>query len=192
MTVLMRVTEVSGRPVVTVRGDDVAQVRDVVYGGGNGEVAGFTLAGRGLLAGPLKHGLPWVGVRALGRDAVIIDDESVFQPRDEVIARAQAKGGDVFGSQVLTDDGVELGEVVDVVLDVDEYADVVGYEIDPTEALSKDNKRVLIPLPDTLAVSGERLIVPAAAVDFVTDDLAGFGAAVEAFRDRLRESGSQA
>ncbi len=192
MTVLMRVTEVSGRPVVTLRGDDVAQVRDVVYGGGNGEVAGFTLAGRGMLAGPLKHGLPWSGVRALGRDALIIDDESVFQPRDEVIARARAKGGDVFGSQVLTDAGVELGEVVDVVIDVDAYADVVGYEIDPTEAVSKDNKRVLIPLPDTLAVSGERLIVPASALDFVTDDLAGFGAAVEEFRSRLSQTGSEA
>jgi len=45
--------------------------------------------------------------------------------------------------------------------------------------------KVLIPLPDTLAASGEHLIVPAAAKDFVSHDLAGFGAAVEAFRAAL-------
>jgi hypothetical protein len=46
---------------------------------------------------------------------------------------------------------------------------------------------VLIPLPATLAVSGEKLVVPAAVTDFVADDLAGFGAAVDAFRARLAE-----
>jgi len=41
-------------------------------------------------------------------------------------------------------------------------------------------------LPDTLAASGEHLTVPAAAQAFVTDDLAGFGAAIEDFRTQLR------
>jgi len=187
----MRVTEVVARPVVTLRGDDVAQVKDVVYGGDSGAVAGFTLAGRGLLSGPMKEGLPWEGVLALGRDAVIIADESVLQPRKTVVARGEARRGDALGSQVLTDGGVELGRVVDVVVEVGRSAGVVGYEIDPTEAIGRDNKRVLIPLPDTLAVSGERLIVPAETVDFVTDDLAGFGAAVDEFRTRLRRSAAQ-
>jgi hypothetical protein len=44
----------------------------------------------------------------------------------------------------------------------------------------------LIPLPDTISVSGEALMVPATAVDFVSDDLSGFGASVDAFRSRLR------
>jgi hypothetical protein len=48
---------------------------------------------------------------------------------------------------------------------------------------------VLLPLPATLAVSGEHLIVPASARDFVGHDLAGFGAAVEAFRAQLEETG---
>lgn len=39
-----------------------------------------------------------------------------------------------------------------------------------------------MPLPDTLSVSGEALILPDSALDFVRDDLAGFGAAVDEFR----------
>ncbi len=43
-------------------------------------------------------------------------------------------------------------------------------------------RTLLIPLPDIVDVSGEHLIVPAGATEFVGDDLAGFGASVEAFR----------
>ncbi len=187
MTVLLRAAEVVGRPVVTLAGEDVAQVKDVVYAGGSGEVAGFTLNGRGLFSGPLKTALAWGQVRGLGREALVIVDEQVLVPRDELLAAGGGGrgSGDVLGSRVLTDTGVDLGEVVDVVLESGERADVVGYEIDSSSALGRDGRRVFLPLPDTLAVSVESLIVPAAATEFVTDDLSGFGAAVTAFRARL-------
>ena len=63
--------------------------------------------------------------------------------------------------------------------------DVVGYEIQASEALGTKGTKLLIPLPDTLAASGDHLVVPASARDFVAHDLAGFGAAVEAFRAQL-------
>ncbi len=186
----MRATELIKRPVVTLAGEDVAQIKDIVYAGRRGAVVGFTLNGRGLFAGPLKQVLAWTSVHGLGADAVMIasaDDlgepESLVEP-----AEGGGAGGDVMGSRVLTDTGVDLGVVSEVIVEVDQSADVVGYEIDSTEALGRDRRKVLIPLPDTLAVSGESLIVPAAAVEFVADDLAGFGASVEAFRARLRQS----
>ena len=189
MSLLMRATEVEKRVVVTLGGDDVAQLKDVVYST-DGEVVGFTLNGRGLFAGPRKDALPWAGVTALGPDAVVIADETVFVPRDEVVDRAAqrggTRGGHVIGSRVLTDAGVDLGEVTDVVLEVDATrAVLVGYQIKPSDALGEDRHTALIPLPAAMAVSGENLMVPAAATDFVTDDLAGFGAAVDAFRARL-------
>lgn len=186
MTVLMRATEVIKRPVVTLTGEDVAQVKDIVYSGEQGGVAGFTLNGRGLLAGPSKQALPWEQVLGLGRDAVIIDSADVLAPRDGVTARSAGHGGgDVLGSRVLTDTGTDLGKIVEVILEVGSTAEVVGYEIESSDALGKGDRRVLIPLPDTLAVSAEALIVPDAATEYVTDDLSGFGAAVEAFRARL-------
>jgi hypothetical protein len=48
-------------------------------------------------------------------------------------------------------------------------------------------RHLYIPLPDTLAVSGEALVVPAAATRYIRDDLSGFGSAVEEFRATLRE-----
>jgi uncharacterized protein YrrD len=188
----MRTSEVTKRPVVTFSGEDVAQIKDVVYSAGGGAVGGFTLAGRGLFAGPLKQGLAWASVAALGADAVMIRDDTALEPTQSVLdasASSGGSGGNVLGSQVLTDSGVDLGAVVDVIIQVDQPAggqcDVVGYEIEASEALGSKGTRVLIPLPDTLAASGEHLLVPAAAKDFVAQDLAGFGAAVLAFRAQL-------
>ena len=96
----------------------------------------------------------------------------------------------MLGSQVLSDAGVELGTVKDVVVSVGHgqgsSCEVVGYEIVASEALGTQGELVLMPLPDTLAASGEHLMVPASAKDFVGRDLAGFGAAVDAFRAQLK------
>ncbi len=188
----MRTGEIAKRPVVTLDGEDVAQIKDVVYAAGGGVVGGFTLAGRGLFSGPLKQSLAWRSVLALGTDAVMIADPDVLEPNQTVLdtsAASGGSGGNVLGSQVLTDTGTDLGTVVDVILEVsgahDGQCQVVGYEIDPSEALGNKGTRLLIPLPDTMSVSGEHLVVPASAKDFVGDDLAGFGAAVERFRAQL-------
>lgn len=193
MSRLMRTSELMKRPVVTMGGEDVAQVKDIVYSAGGGAVGGFTLAGRGLMSGPLKQALAWSSVMALGPDAVMIRDEDVLEPAANVLDRSAAtggSGGDVLGSQVLTDTGTELGTVVDVVLEVAErgagQCDVVGYEVESSEALGTKGTKVFVPLPDTLAASGDHLLVPASAKDFVAHDLAGFGAAVRAFRQQLQ------
>ncbi|MGV8910809.1 MAG: PRC-barrel domain-containing protein [Propionicimonas sp.] len=190
----MRTSEVSGRPVVTVVGEDVAQIKDVVYAAAGGAVGGFTLAGRGLFSGPLKQALAWSSVMALGPDAVIIRDEAVLTATAEVLdasAASGGSGGNVLGSEVLTDTGTLLGVVSDVILDVTDRdgptCDVVGYEVTASEALGTHGGKVFVPLPDTLAASGAHLIVPESAKDFVAHDLAGFGAAVEAFRHHLGE-----
>ncbi len=194
MSRLMRTSELAKRPVVTMAGEDIAQIKDIVFSAGGGAVGGFTLAGRGLFSGPSGDALPWSAVGALGADAVMIDDESVLEPRQAVLdasAASGGSGGDVIGSQALTDAGVDLGRVVDVIVEVGDErggtCDVIGYEIEASDALATNGTRVLIPLPDTLAASGEHLMVPAAAKDFVAQDLAGFGAAVQAFREHLRE-----
>jgi uncharacterized protein YrrD len=189
MTLLVRARELVKRPVVTLSGDDVAQVKDVVYDERSGAVSGFTLNGRGLFAGPLTVALPMANVRAVGRDAVMIRDEGALVDRDEVAEPAELHERRVLGDRVLSESGTDLGTVVDVILQIDAAVDVVGYEVQAGAALQPEGRRVLIPLPDTLAVSGEALMVPSGAVEFVADDLAGFGAAVATFRSRLRGGG---
>lgn len=185
--VLLRASELPGRPVVTVGGEDIAQVRDVVYDTGSGEVIGFTLAKRGIFGGKMKQVLPWERVEGLGPDAAVVADDEALTSRDGL--REPADDRDVLGARVVTDDGRRLGAVRDLVVEVhDGIADVVGYEIEPAEGFPSSSSHVLLPLPDTLAASGDNLVVPAAATDYVRDDIAGFGAAVEDFRAELRRN----
>lgn len=193
---LMRTSDITHRPVVTLAGEDVAQIKDVVYSADGGSVGGFTLAGRGLFAGPLKEGLAWTSVTALGADAVMIADEGALEPAESLLdrsRRSEGAHGNVLGSQVLTEDGVGLGTVHDVVVSVDTdgdgHCDVVGYEITASDQMGTQGEKVLIPLPETMAASGEHLIVPTSVREFVGHDLAGFGAAIERFRGHLRSTG---
>ncbi|MFE0699763.1 PRC-barrel domain-containing protein [Streptomyces sp. NPDC058872] len=68
----MRAGDVVGRPVLTLHGDAIAQVKDVIVDPGTGSVRAFTLSGRGVLSGPLEEGVPWSAVHAPGRDAVMV------------------------------------------------------------------------------------------------------------------------
>lgn len=185
MTVLLRAAELVKRPVVTLAGRDVAQIKDVVYSSGTGELAGFTLNGRGLFSGPMRKTLPWAAVHGLGPDAVMIVDESRLADRKALAGETEGAGGGVLGSRVVTDGGKLLGTVTDLILSVGSGAgDAVGYEIESADEAGA--RRQFVPLPDTIAVSGEALVVPDAATEFIRDDLAGFGAAVDEFRERLR------
>jgi sporulation protein YlmC with PRC-barrel domain len=186
MSVLMEAGRLSGRPVVTLDGDAVAQVKDTVFDGPGGRITGFTLSGRGLLAGPLKRSLPWPAVYALGPHAVMIHSREVLAEPSAVVARKEASHGRVLGARVLTDTGAEVGVVLDVVVEGGISGRVVGFRIAARDALvpgSKHRRRkVFLPRGETLAVSGRALVVPADTIRFVADDLPEFAGRIEAFR----------
>ncbi|MEU8570693.1 PRC-barrel domain-containing protein [Streptomyces pathocidini] len=184
---LMLATGIAKRPVVTLGGEAVAQVRDIVFDSGGGHIVGFTLSGRRRLSGPMKRSLPWEGVYALGHDAVMIENEDALEDPGEVVERTEAKGGDVLESRVLTDGGKDVGKIVDVVVQAGTTADVVGYEIEPGDARGRHPRTAFLPRAETISVSGEALVIPALATEFMADDLPGFEAQVRAFRDRMRK-----
>jgi sporulation protein YlmC with PRC-barrel domain len=188
MSELTAARALSGRPVVTLGGDVVAQIKDTVFDGPAGRVTGFTLSGRGLLAGPLKQSLPWGAVHSVGRHAVMIRSREVLAEPGAVVARGEAAHGRVLGAKVLTDAGAEVGTVLDIVVETGTSGRVVGFRIAARETLEPGSKRrrhkVFVPRGETLAVSGQALVIPADATRFVAEDLAGFVSQVEAFHVR--------
>ena len=179
----MTASQVNGLPVVTVRGgDDVAEVRDVIYNPEAGRVVGLTLNKRGFFSGRLREVLPAEAIHAIGRDAVmILDDSSLTAPEDAADDVGHpATERNVIGDDVLTEGGTSLGVVRDLALLVGSAGEVVGYQIE-----KPGGGHGYIPLPAQLAVSGTALVVPDVTEEFVRDDLVGLGAAVENFRARL-------
>jgi uncharacterized protein YrrD len=183
MRLLVTGSAIRGLPVVTIDGgEDVAEVRDVIYNPEAGHIVGLTLNKRGFLAGRRREVLSAHTIHAIGRDAVMVDDESsLILPEDAPAdVGAPPPGRDVTGNEVLTEGGASLGEVKDIVVLVGSNGEVVGYEIDTASGGTG-----YIPLPSQLAVSGSALVVPDATKDFVEHDLVGLGAAVDDFRSRL-------
>lgn len=179
---LVRASAVNGLPVVTIDGgEDAAEIKDVVFDSERHELVGFTLNKRGWFRGTLKQALTSADVESIGGDAVMVSSESALSEPDaapEPLARSE--GHDVLGNTVLTSDGRELGAVVDVILETGPAPTAVGYEV------KSDERSVFVPTSAQLSLSGENLIVPPEASDFICNDLAGFGAAVESFREHLK------
>ena len=183
---LMRATSLVGLPVVTTAtGEDIAETRDVIYIPDLGRVAGFTLNKRGRLAGRMKNVLAMEQVHAVGRDAVMVTDASALDAPEGDAAAHDARGRNVIGNSVLTDTGKELGIVRDLIVEMN-GGEVIGYELGGEVALQRaQGAPLLLPLPATLAVSSDTLMVPAEVETYIRDDLAGFGSAVADFRARL-------
>jgi uncharacterized protein YrrD len=180
---LVTASQIRGLPVVTVRGgEDVAEVRDVIYSPEAGRLVGLTLNKRGFFSGRRREVLPAEAIHAIGRHAVmILDDSGLTVPQDAPDDVGHpATERNVIGNDVLTEGGRSLGVVRDLALLVGSAGEVVGYQIEkPTRGHG------YIPLPAQLAVSGTALVVPDITEEFVRDDLVGLGAAVDDFRARL-------
>ncbi|MGQ0624910.1 MAG: PRC-barrel domain-containing protein [Sporichthyaceae bacterium] len=185
MTALLRAAQVIGRPVVTLSGDRLAEVKDVLFDRGSGELVGFTLRNPGFFGGSRKDAMPIAAIGGLGDAALMVASANDVVSADTLAAAHERAGGDVLSDRIVTDDGRDLGKVVDVIVDpTARPPDVVGYEVE-----GEDGRRVLIPLPATLSVSGQNLVVPAQVTDFLADDLATLSPAVEALRKRLATPG---
>lgn len=189
---LVQATAIAGLPVVGIdSGDALAEIKDVVYDPEQGRLLGFTLNKRGFLHGPMKTVLPF-DEATVGRDAVMVASEEAVSHRPDDLSReaTDSAGRNVLGNEVLTEAGRRLGKVTDLIVDA-ASGDVVGYELegDP-ELQARAGSPLLMPIPDTLAVSGTVLLVPASAQAYIRDDLSGFGAAVDDFRAQLDQEPS--
>ena len=129
-----------------------------------------------------RETLPWESVRAVGPDAVMVEDDGVTAPPDAVDTGSAHATTDLT---LMSEDGDRLGEVVDAVLSTGNPTQVVGFEIVASEAMPSAGTKLLIPIDAVTATSAEAMVVPHAALKFVHDDLSGFGAAVEQFRADL-------
>jgi sporulation protein YlmC with PRC-barrel domain len=185
MTGLLRGTDLIGRPVVTLDGDDVGEVKDVVLGLEDVALRGFTLRKHGALGGPLPQTLPWEGVHAVGDDAVMIEDAGALRTDADA---PNTNTDPMIDIDVLTDHGDRLGRLVDVVIEPGEPAKVVGFEILFERDEADRDPRVLIPVTEMVAVSGRALVVPDAATSFMSRDLSGLDAGREGFQRLVEQA----
>lgn len=156
MTAILRGKDLPGSPVVSLAGERLAEIKDVVFDRQSGDVLGFTLNDPGFFKGTRDDGLPMDAVHGIGDAAVVVAGPHVLVSVDSIVSASERRSNNVLADRVLTEEGAEIGEVVDVLLDPSHRPPkVVGYEVE-----SQDGHTVTVPLDDAVAVSGERLVVP--------------------------------
>ncbi|MGI9053086.1 MAG: PRC-barrel domain-containing protein [Ilumatobacteraceae bacterium] len=170
MTALLRGKDVSGFPVVDVStGEDIAEVRDLIFDPSKGVVSGFTLGKRGLFGGRRREVLPIEAVRSVGTHAVMVESvEAISDPADaphEVMSSVE-RSADVTDDMVVTESGRQLGHVRDVVLSGGGTPRVVGFQIGGGPAGDG-----FVPIGTHTAVSASALIVPDGFENRVRTDL---------------------
>jgi uncharacterized protein YrrD len=174
MTVtLMRGSDLIGRVVVDIStGDDLAEIKDVVFTAGRGAITGFTLRRRGFLGRRMKTVLPIDAVVSVGTDAVMVaDTEAICDPADAPDDMVTHRSSDVLRDEVFTVSGRSLGTVRDVVIIGGSSPRVVGFEIGGGEVGNG-----LIPMGAPAAVSGSALVVPDDFEQRIRSDLTGLAA----------------
>jgi len=174
MTVaLLRGTDLVGRPVVSIAsGDDLAEVKDVIFDATQGTITGFTLRKRGFLGRRLKDILPVGGVASVGTHAVMVEDDGALTHPDDAPDDTTIDGSrDVLDDLVITESGRALGTVRDVIVTGGPAPRVVGFVI--AGGSVGDG---FIPLGAKRGVSGSALIVPDDYEGRIRSDLTGFAA----------------
>jgi sporulation protein YlmC with PRC-barrel domain len=180
---VVRRADLVALPVVTLAGEDIAEVRDVMFDGDTAQVVGFTLnkRGRRFLGRRLEETLRADQIHAVGSDALMVAADIVLT----IDTTSLGCRANVLASRVMTDTGVQVGTVTDVVIDMG-TGKVVGYEVCPVaESGGGKRRRSYLPLPVTAAVSGGVLVVPVTAVDDLVGDLAGLARSVDRYRNEL-------
>jgi sporulation protein YlmC with PRC-barrel domain len=104
-------SDVKGRKVVAIdSATTVGKLSDLVLDPGQRRIAALVLSKTSGKA----HVLPWPDISAFGDDAVTIANEGVIVTPDERLARLADKTHSAHGKQVLSTEGVVLGEVKDL------------------------------------------------------------------------------
>ena len=112
----MRVTDLNKHPVLDVStATTVGRIDDVVIDPSTRQVVGFSL---GKTPGTAAW-LAWDRLKALGVDAATVDSVEALTEGPDADMPPALKRGKVIGGLVLTDQGLSLGDLVDVEFDPD-------------------------------------------------------------------------
>lgn len=174
---LMRGQDLIGQPVVEIAsGDDLAEIKDVIFDAAKGTITGFTLRKRGFFGRRLKNVLPIDGVSSVGTHAVMVDTaDAITHPDDAPEDAAVDRNANVLDDTVITESGRTVGTVRDVIIVGGPTPSVVGFEIGGGSVGDG-----LIPVAATSALSGSALIVPDGYEQRIRTDLTGLAAELSA------------
>jgi uncharacterized protein YrrD len=171
---LLHGKDLAGMPVVDIStGDDLADVRDVVFHPEQGFLAGLILMKRNFWHGRMREVLPLEGIASIGTHAVMVADPGALADRRDAPSEMTRPDlhRDVLDDMVVTESGRQLGKIVDVIIVGGDAPRVVGFQV--SGGAVGDG---LVPIGAKSGLSGTTLVVPDEYEARIRTDLTGLAA----------------
>jgi uncharacterized protein YrrD len=171
---LLHGKDLAGMAVVDIStGDDLADVRDVVFHPERGLLAGLILMKRNFWHGRMREVLPIDGIASIGTHAVMVSDPGALADRSDAPSEMTRpdRHRDVLDNMVVTESGRQLGRIVDVIIVGGDAPRVVGFQV--SGGAVGDG---LVPIGAKSGLSGTTLVVPDDYETRIRTDLTGLAA----------------
>jgi uncharacterized protein YrrD len=126
---MQKAKSVIGKDVLSLAtGGRIHSVKDILVGAGNDEVVAFLVDEGGLLG--TSTVVPYEAIQSIGRDAVVIDQESSVVPAANTpeVKAILDRNNKPVGKPVYTEDGQKMGDIADFYFD-DANGRITGFEV---------------------------------------------------------------
>jgi uncharacterized protein YrrD len=145
-------------------GRNLGVVHDLLFDHDTDELLAFVLAEKDLFGLIDAQIVPWREVRSISGDVILVESAaSKIHLKDEPRIRAIAKRETVLsGTQVLSQDGQQLGTLADMVID-ETSGRIAGYEVSGGFISDTLRGKKFLPAPPGLSIGSHAAIAPPAA-----------------------------
>ncbi|RYG33978.1 hypothetical protein EON81_16780, partial [bacterium] len=151
-----------GMEVITLdNGEKKGTVHDVIYSAQQGRLLYLTVpVGGGLFGGGKTLLLDAQNIRSIGNDAITVDSSLSLVEQERDVKKVAEESGDVIiGKKIMTEDGDNLGSVVDVLIDASDYK-IVAYEVSGGIWSDLMRGQTDVPSSNVVSVGKDVIVVP--------------------------------
>ena len=180
--------DVIGKPVISYdMGEQFDRVEDLIFDQNSNEIIGFLVQESGWFSS--ARVLLLKDVQAIGPDAVITYTKNAIVQANEVtaIAHILEHNNILKGTRILTNDGRNLGNMVDLYFDANTGV-VEGYEVSGGLFADAYTGRSFVPAPQTLKIGKDVAFVPTEIAKLMEEQVGGIKAAMQSAGEKAQET----
>jgi uncharacterized protein YrrD len=137
--------------------------------------------------------IPFRDIKSIGPDAIIVPSKEVEINSNQMpeIDEIVDKGDALKGLKLMTTDGRDLGQLVDLYFD-EQTGKVDGYEVSGGVFADAYSGRSFVPAYQTLQIGGDVAFVPEEVADMMEEQVGGIKGAVQTASEKVQEGASVA
>jgi uncharacterized protein YrrD len=166
-------SDVIGKPIVTYStGSVIKKIKDIVFDANTNAILAMLVDEEGIFDS--ARVIPFASIKSIGADVITIENEEAIikAESDENIKRVMDGGNILYGKKVMTEDGRDLGKIVDLYFN-EQSGTVEGYEVSGGIFGDAYEGRSFVPAPKALKIGQDVAFFPNEVADLLEQQVGG-------------------